>query len=172
MEIGDKPPIIVQFIIISQCFSPVNIFFEKIGKTRKKSLRAGIFIFLSPINDTKIHKSFLCRYKTLYFFGSRVLPASQRGTAAKRCLRREKSESRTLQSAPAETKNSFFRFFLKKPLTKPPADDIMPHVARRKAPSTALIYASVAQLVEQRTENPRVVGSIPTGGTIPAYPVK
>ena len=25
--------------------------------------------------------------------------------------------------------------------------------------------ASVAQLVEQRTENPRVVGSIPTGGT-------
>ena len=28
------------------------------------------------------------------------------------------------------------------------------------------LYASVAQLVEQRTENPRVVGSIPTGGTI------
>ena len=28
-------------------------------------------------------------------------------------------------------------------------------------------YASVAQLVEQRTENPRVVGSIPTGGTNP-----
>ena len=28
------------------------------------------------------------------------------------------------------------------------------------------IYASVAQLVEQRTENPRVVGSTPTGGTI------
>ena len=27
------------------------------------------------------------------------------------------------------------------------------------------VYASVAQLVEQRTENPRVVGSIPTGGT-------
>ena len=27
-------------------------------------------------------------------------------------------------------------------------------------------YASVAQLVEQWTENPRVVGSIPTGGTI------
>ena len=27
-------------------------------------------------------------------------------------------------------------------------------------------YASVAQSVEQRTENPRVVGSIPTGGTI------
>ena len=26
--------------------------------------------------------------------------------------------------------------------------------------------ASVAQLVEQRTENPRVVGSIPTGGTL------
>ena len=26
-------------------------------------------------------------------------------------------------------------------------------------------FASVAQLVEQRTENPRVVGSIPTGGT-------
>ena len=30
----------------------------------------------------------------------------------------------------------------------------------------AILYASVAQLVEQRTENPRVVGSIPTGGTI------
>ena len=29
-----------------------------------------------------------------------------------------------------------------------------------------LLYASVAQLVEQGTENPRVVGSIPTGGTI------
>ena len=29
-----------------------------------------------------------------------------------------------------------------------------------------LLYASVAQSVEQRTENPRVVGSIPTGGTI------
>ncbi len=29
-----------------------------------------------------------------------------------------------------------------------------------------MLYASVAQLVEQRTENPRVVGSIPTGGTI------
>ena len=30
----------------------------------------------------------------------------------------------------------------------------------------AIPYASVAQLVEQGTENPRVVGSIPTGGTI------
>ena len=29
----------------------------------------------------------------------------------------------------------------------------------------AFVYASVAQLVEQWTENPRVVGSIPTGGT-------
>ncbi len=28
------------------------------------------------------------------------------------------------------------------------------------------LNASVAQLVEQGTENPRVVGSIPTGGTI------
>ena len=27
------------------------------------------------------------------------------------------------------------------------------------------LFASVAQLVEQGTENPRVVGSIPTGGT-------
>ena len=27
-------------------------------------------------------------------------------------------------------------------------------------------HAEIAQLVEQRTENPRVVGSIPTGGTI------
>ena len=34
--------------------------------------------------------------------------------------------------------------------------------AMRKISSS---YASVAQLVEQRTENPRVVGSIPTGGT-------
>ena len=34
-------------------------------------------------------------------------------------------------------------------------------------PTSFLIsYASVAQLVEQGTENPRVVGSIPTGGTI------
>ena len=30
---------------------------------------------------------------------------------------------------------------------------------------TPFPFASVAQLVEQRTENPRVVGSIPTGGT-------
>ena len=30
---------------------------------------------------------------------------------------------------------------------------------------TGHFYASVAQLVEQWTENPRVVGSIPTGGT-------
>ena len=30
---------------------------------------------------------------------------------------------------------------------------------------SGLKYASVAQLVEQWTENPRVVGSIPTGGT-------
>ena len=29
-------------------------------------------------------------------------------------------------------------------------------------------FASVAQSVEQGTENPRVVGSIPTGGTIKA----
>ena len=32
-------------------------------------------------------------------------------------------------------------------------------------------FASVAQLVEQGTENPRVVGSIPTGGTIKALRV-
>ena len=32
----------------------------------------------------------------------------------------------------------------------------------------AIPYASVAQLVEQGTENPCVVGSIPTGGTISA----
>ena len=32
-----------------------------------------------------------------------------------------------------------------------------------------LLYASVAQLVEQGTENPRVVGSIPTGGTIRGF---
>ena len=29
----------------------------------------------------------------------------------------------------------------------------------------SILLASVAQLVEQGTENPRVVGSIPTGGT-------
>ena len=36
------------------------------------------------------------------------------------------------------------------------------------------LYASVAQLVEQRTENPRVVGSIPTGGTkvLTGFPVR
>ena len=33
-----------------------------------------------------------------------------------------------------------------------------------------IFFASVAQLVEQRTENPRVVGSIPTGGTISFMP--
>ena len=32
----------------------------------------------------------------------------------------------------------------------------------------AILHASVAQLVEQGTENPCVVGSIPTGGTISA----
>ena len=37
--------------------------------------------------------------------------------------------------------------------------------ARGGAGKTCAGYASVAQLVEQRTENPRVVGSIPTGGT-------
>ena len=36
----------------------------------------------------------------------------------------------------------------------------------RPSRHSCLQYASVAQLVEQRTENPRVVGSIPTGGTI------
>ena len=33
------------------------------------------------------------------------------------------------------------------------------------SPIRVAIFASVAQLVEQRTENPRVVGSIPTGAT-------
>ena len=37
---------------------------------------------------------------------------------------------------------------------------------RRQVDEAYSSYASVAQLVEQRTENPRVVGSIPTGGTI------
>ncbi len=32
--------------------------------------------------------------------------------------------------------------------------------------AVAALYASVAQSVEQRTENPRVDGSIPSGGTI------
>ena len=36
---------------------------------------------------------------------------------------------------------------------------------RRQVDEAYSSYASVAQLVEQRTENPRVVGSIPTGGT-------
>ena len=35
-----------------------------------------------------------------------------------------------------------------------------------------LRHASVAQLVEQRTENPRVVGSIPTGGTTTGVKVR
>ena len=34
--------------------------------------------------------------------------------------------------------------------------------------SKHFVYASVAQSVEQGTENPRVVGSIPTEGTISA----
>ena len=37
---------------------------------------------------------------------------------------------------------------------------------RRFEPVLGRQFASVAQSVEQRTENPRVVGSIPTGGTI------
>ena len=37
------------------------------------------------------------------------------------------------------------------------------HLSRAKCSAQ---YASVAQLVEQWTENPRVVGSIPTGGTM------
>ena len=41
-----------------------------------------------------------------------------------------------------------------------------PHPGRHYTYSPCL--ASVAQLVEQGTENPRVVGSIPTGGTISA----
>ena len=36
---------------------------------------------------------------------------------------------------------------------------------RRFEPVLGRQFASVAQSVEQRTENPRVVGSIPTGGT-------
>ena len=41
-----------------------------------------------------------------------------------------------------------------------------PHPDRHFLDTAPLLYASVAQLVEQGTENPRVVGSIPTGGTI------
>ncbi len=37
---------------------------------------------------------------------------------------------------------------------------------RRFEPVHGRQYASVAQLVEQGTENPRVIGSIPIGGTI------
>ena len=40
-----------------------------------------------------------------------------------------------------------------------------PHPGRHLIKIQPLLYASVAQLVEQGTENPRVVGSIPTGGT-------
>ncbi len=48
------------------------------------------------------------------------------------------------------------------------------HIMMSRAFCSAL-YASVAQSVEQWTENPRVVGSIPTGGTIyagVAHPVE
>ena len=38
-------------------------------------------------------------------------------------------------------------------------------LGRHRVPKGARRYASVAQSVEQWTENPRVVGSIPTGGT-------
>ena len=41
----------------------------------------------------------------------------------------------------------------------------------RQAFNMQSMFASVAQLVEQWTENPRVVGSIPTGGTRPVTPV-
>ena len=41
-----------------------------------------------------------------------------------------------------------------------------PHPSRHFSWTQFHRSASVAQLVEQRTENPRVVGSIPTGGTI------
>ena len=40
-----------------------------------------------------------------------------------------------------------------------------PVLGRQGILPVSLKIASVAQLVEQRTENPRVVGSIPTGGT-------
>ena len=40
-----------------------------------------------------------------------------------------------------------------------------PHPSRQSRSNKNHQSASVAQLVEQRTENPRVVGSIPTGGT-------
>ena len=36
------------------------------------------------------------------------------------------------------------------------------------SPIRVAIFGSVAQLVEQRTENPRVTGSIPVGATISA----
>ena len=39
---------------------------------------------------------------------------------------------------------------------------------RRFEPDPGRFYASVAQSVEQGTENPRVIGSIPIGGTINA----
>ena len=42
-----------------------------------------------------------------------------------------------------------------------------PHPDRQEHLAVPEREASVAQLVEQGTENPRVVGSIPTGGTIP-----
>ena len=43
---------------------------------------------------------------------------------------------------------------------------VEPHPSRQsRSKLTNHQSASVAQLVEQRTENPRVVGSIPTGGT-------
>ena len=41
-----------------------------------------------------------------------------------------------------------------------------PHPSRQSRSNKNHQSASVAQLVEQGTENPRVVGSIPTGGTI------
>ncbi len=42
---------------------------------------------------------------------------------------------------------------------------VEPHPSRHFSKIKPPKSASVAQLVEQRTENPRVVGSIPTGGT-------
>ena len=41
---------------------------------------------------------------------------------------------------------------------------------RRFEPDPGRFYASVAQSVEQGTENPRVIGSIPIGGTTSRKP--
>ena len=76
---------------------------------------------------------------------------------------RSSHESRALYFPPREkshTKNGLVAQLVRALACHARGRGFEPHPSRHSR------SASVAQLVEQRTENPRVVGSIPTGGTI------